>query len=167
MTYEWPLYFSLFLALWSAIVGGTFSAFSEFIMSALKKTEPAGGIEAMQNINRDVIKTQFVAGILSIAVFSAVFAIYSLFVFEGAALVTLILASLVYLTSVFLVTMFGNVPMNDALARLEHDSLDARIYWEKYTRIWTMLNHARSFGSVITSGLYVIAAITLIASAQV
>lgn len=167
MTYDWPLYFALFLALWSAIVGGNFSAFSEFIMSALKKTEPAGGIEAMQNINRDVIKTQFVAGILSIAAFSAIFAVYSLFVFEGAALVTLILASLVYLASVFLVTMLGNVPMNDALARLDHDSLDARIYWEKYTRTWTLLNHARSFGSILTSGLYIIAAITLITSSQV
>lgn len=167
MTYDWPLYFALFLALWSAIVGGNFSAFSEFIMSALKKTEPAGGIEAMQNINRDVIKTQFVAGILSIAAFSAIFAVYSLFVFEGAALVTLILASLVFLASVFLVTMLGNVPMNDALARLDHDSLDARIYWEKYTRTWTLLNHARSFGSILTSGLYIIAAITLITSSQV
>ncbi len=167
MTYDWPLYFALFLALWSAIVAGNFSAFSEFIMSALKKTEPSGGIEAMQNINRDVIKTQFVAGILSIAAFSAIFAAYSLFVFEGAALVTLVLASLVYLASVFFVTMVGNVPMNDALARLDHDSLDARIYWEKYTRTWTRLNHARSFGSILTSGLYIIAAITLITSSQV
>ncbi|MEO0688952.1 MAG: anthrone oxygenase family protein [Pseudomonadota bacterium] len=167
MTYDWPLYFALFLALWSAIVGGNFSAFSEFIMSAHKKTEPAGGIEAMQNINRDVIKTQFVAGILSIAAFSAIFAVYSLFVFEGAALVTLILASLVYLASVFLVTMVGNVPMNEALARLDHDSLDARIYWERYARTWTQLNHARSLGSILTSGLYIIAAITLITDGQV
>ena len=167
MTYDWPVYFALFLALWSAIVGGNFSAFSEFIMSALKKTEPAGGNEAMQNINRDVIKTQFVAGILSIAAFSVIFAIYSVFVFEGAALVMLILAPLAYMMSVFLVTMLGNVPMNNALARLDHDSLDARIYWEKYTRSWTLLNHARSFGSVLTSGLYIIAAITLITSIQV
>jgi uncharacterized membrane protein len=167
MTYDWPLYFCLFLALWSAIVGGVFSAFSEFIMSALIKTEASGAIEAMQNINRDVIKTQFVAGILSIAAFSAVFAVYSLFVFEGAALVTLILASLVYLGSVFVVTMVGSVPMNDALARLDHNSLDARIYWERYTRTWTLLNHARSFGSILTSGLYIIAAITLITSSQV
>lgn len=167
MTYDWPLYFCLFLALWSAVVGGNFSAFSEFIMSALKKTEPAGGIEAMQQINRDVIKTQFVAGILSIAVFSVLFALYSLAVFEGAALATLILAALIYIPSVFLMTMFGNVPMNNTLAGLDHGSLDARIYWEKYARTWTLLNHARSFGSILTSGLYVVGAITLISSGQV
>ncbi|KEO88660.1 hypothetical protein EH31_17040 [Erythrobacter longus] len=61
------------------------------------------------------------------ATLSFIFAVYSLFVFEGTALVMLIIASLVYLASVFLVTMFGNVPMNDALARLDHDRLDARI----------------------------------------
>ena len=91
MTYEWTLYFCLFLALWSAVIGGVFSAFSEFVMSGLLRTAPAGGIEAMQNINRTVIKTQFVAGILSIALFSVLFALYSTTIFKGAALVTLIL----------------------------------------------------------------------------
>ena len=70
MTYDWPLYFCLFLALWSAVIAGVFSAFSEFVMSALIKTQNPGGIEAMQHINRDVIKTQFAAGIVAIAIFS-------------------------------------------------------------------------------------------------
>lgn len=61
----------------------------------------------------------------------------------------LFLAPLVYLPSVILVTMLGNVPMNEALARLDHDSLDARIYWEKDTRIWTMLNETS--GIVVAS----------------
>ncbi|WP_221892871.1 anthrone oxygenase family protein [Parasphingopyxis marina] len=167
MTNEWPLYFCLFLALWSAVIGGVFSAFSEFVMSGLLKTTPAGGIEAMQHINRDVIKTQFVAGILSIALFSALFAIYSVTVFEGAALTTLILAPIVYLPSVFLMTMFGNVPMNNKLERLDHSTAEAEAYWAEYSRKWTRLNHLRSLGSILTAGLYIIAAITLITSGQV
>ncbi|MFK7842819.1 MAG: DUF1772 domain-containing protein [Sphingorhabdus sp.] len=167
MTYEWPLYFCLFLALWSAVIGGVFSAFSEFVMSGLLKTAPAGGIEAMQHINRYVIKTQFVAGILSIAIFSVLFTIYSLMVFDGAALVTLILAPLVYLPTVFLMTMFGNVPMNNKLASLDHTASEAEAYWKKYGRDWTRLNHVRSIGSILTAGLYVIAAITLITNGQV
>ncbi|MEM9574232.1 MAG: anthrone oxygenase family protein, partial [Pseudomonadota bacterium] len=160
MTYEWTLYFCLFLALWSAIVGGTFSAFSEFIMSALCKARPAAAIEAMQHINRDVIKTQFVAGILSIAVFSVLFALYSIAIFEGAALVTLVLAPIVYLPTVFLMTIFGNVPMNNQLERLDHNSAEAQAFWIKYRRDWTRLNHVRSVGSVLTAGLYIISAIT-------
>ncbi|WP_298468822.1 anthrone oxygenase family protein [uncultured Erythrobacter sp.] len=167
MTYDWTLYFCFFLALWSAVVGGVFSAFSEFVMSGLCKTQPAGGIEAMQHINRDVIRTQFVAGILSIAVFSVFFAVYSLIAFEGAALVTLILAPLVYLPTVFLMTVFGNVPMNDKLEKLDHTSAEAHAYWLEYGREWTRLNHVRFVGSIVTGGLYTIAAVTLITSGQV
>ncbi len=167
MTYEWTLYFCFFLALWSAVIGGVFSAFSEFIMSALLRTTPAGGIEAMQHINRTVIKTQFVAGILLIAPLSVLFAFYSLTVFEGAALTTLILAPIVYLPTVFLMTIFGNVPMNNKLDRVDHTSTDAEAYWSKYVRDWTRLNHARSLGSVLTAGLYIAAAIMLITSGQV
>lgn len=167
MTYEWPLYFCLFLALWSAIVGGNFSAFSEFVMSALLKTETSGAIEAMQHINRDVIRSQFVAGILSIAVFSVFFGLYSLAAFEGAVLVMLVLAAVVYVSSVFLMTMLGHLPMNNRLAGLDHASAEAQSYWLEYGAKWTLLNHIRSMGSVLTSGLYTIAAITLITSGQV
>ncbi|MEM7329243.1 MAG: anthrone oxygenase family protein [Pseudomonadota bacterium] len=167
MTYEWTLYFCLFLALWSAVIGGIFSAFSEFIMSGLLRTAPAGGIEAMQHINRTVIKTQFVAGILSIALFSILFAIYSSRVFEGAALAVLILAPIVYLPAVFFMTIFGNVPMNNKLDRLDHETPEAQAYWIKYGCDWTRLNHVRSIGSIMTAGLYIIAAITLITSGQV
>ncbi|MFK8049393.1 MAG: DUF1772 domain-containing protein [Halioglobus sp.] len=167
MTYQWTLYFCLFLALWSAVIGGVFSAFSEFIMAGLLRAAPAGGIESMQHINRTVIKTQFVAGIFSIAVFSVLFAIYALMVFDGAAPATLILAPIVYLPSVFLMTVFGNVPMNKALERLDHNSTEAQTYWFEYGRVWTRLNHVRSVGSILTAGLYVFAAVTLIASGQV
>ncbi|MEM1087081.1 MAG: hypothetical protein AAGH90_05080, partial [Pseudomonadota bacterium] len=102
MIQDWPHYFSLFLALWSAVIGGVFSAFSEFIMAALRRTAPEAGIEAMQQINRTVIKTQFVAGILLIAFFSVAFAVYAVFAFEGAARVAVLLAPLGYITSVLL-----------------------------------------------------------------
>jgi len=167
MTYEWPLYFSLFLALWSAIIGGTFSAFSEFIMKALLRTIPAGGMEAMQHINRAVIKTQFVAGILSIAVFSGLFAIYSVFAFKGPAMVVIVFAATVYIPTVFLMTIFGNVPMNNKLEALDYTSFEAQVYWRQYGHIWTRLNHVRSLGSIATAGLYVIAAVTLITGGQV
>jgi len=167
MTYEWTLYFCLFLALWSAVIGGTFAAFSEFVMSGLLRAAPAGGIESMQHINKTVIGTQFVAGIMVIPVFSILFAIYAFTVFSGAALITLILAPIVYVTTVFLMTMFGNVPMNNKLDRLDHTSAEAAVYWGTYGRVWTRLNHIRSLGSILTAGLYIIAAVTLITSGQV
>lgn len=167
MTYEWTLFVCLFLALWSAVIGGVFSAFSEFIMSGLLRADPAGGIESMQQINRTVIKTQFVAGIILIAPLSLVFAIYSLMTLEGVARATLVLAPIVYLPTVFLMTIFGNVPMNEKLERLDHDAPDSETYWRHYGRVWTRLNHIRTLGSVLTAGIYISASITLIASGQV
>jgi len=167
VTHEWPLYFCLFLALWSAMNGGVFSAFSELIMAALLEAAPASGIESMQQINRLVLRTQFVAGILSIALFSVLFAVYGLLVFEGAALATLLLAPLVYLPTVLLMTLFGNVPMNRKLDRLDAAAAESEPYWRVYGRVWTRRNHVRSLGSVMTAGLYVVAAVTLITSGQV
>lgn len=167
MTYEWTLYVCLFLALWSAVIGGVFSAFSEFVMAGLLRTVPSGGIEAMQHINRTVIRTQFVAGIILIAPFSVLFAIYSARVFEGAALAALTLAPIVYLPTVFFMTIFGNVPMNNKLDRLDHKTPEAEAYWIKYGRDWTRLNHVRTVGSVLSAGLYLIAAVILVRSGQV
>lgn len=166
MTYDWTLYLCLFLAIWSAVVGGVFSAFSEFVMHGLLRATPAGGIESMQHINRTVLRTQFVAGIIVIAPLSIAIAIYALMSLGGAAVITLVLAAVVYVPSVFLMTMFGNVPMNNRLERLDHRSSEAETYWREYGRDWTRLNHIRTFGSVLTAGLYLIAAISLVASGQ-
>ena len=164
MIQEWPFYFSLFLALWSAVIGGVFSAFSEFIMAALLRTAPEGAIEAMQHINRTVIKTQFVAGILLIALFSVAFAVFAVLAFKGIARSALILAPFVYIPSVFLMTIAGNVPMNNKLERLVHTTTEAKSYWQVYGRVWTRLNHVRSIGSVLTAIIYMYAAFQLLGS---
>ena len=136
-------------------------------MAALLRAEPAGGIESMQQINKTVIRTQFVAGILLIAPASILFALYSLTVFEGAALAALIAAPLVYVPSVFLMTIIGNVPMNNRLDRLDHTSPDAQAYWARYGRDWTRLNHVRTLGSVATAVVYMASAVLLLTSGQV
>lgn len=166
MTFDWILYACFFLALWSAIVGGVFSAFSEFVMSGLLRAAPSGGIESMQHINRTVLKTQFVAGILLIPVLSTALAIYGWTAFDGAARLALILAPCVYVPSVFLMTLFGNVPMNNALDRLDHASAEAAAYWHHYGRVWTRLNHVRTLGSILTALIYIVAGVQLITSGQ-
>ncbi len=163
MTDDWTLYVSLFLAMWSAVVGGVFSAFSEFIMRGLLRAEPAGGIEAMQHINRTVLRTQFVAGILVIAPMSIAIGVYAASALDASARIALIAAPLVFVPTVFLMTIFGNVPMNTRLDRLDHRSSEAAAYWRTYGRNWTRLNHVRAVGSVLTAGLYLTAAISLVA----
>lgn len=166
MTHEWLLYACFFLALWSAVTGGVFSAFSEFIMAGLLRAEPKAGIQAMQQINKTVIRTQFVAGILLIPVLSILFAVYAFSAIEGPALAALILAPAVFVPSVFLMTLFGNVPMNNRLDSLDPASPEAAAYWQVYGRNWTRLNHYRAIGSVLTAMVYMAASVLLITSGQ-
>lgn len=167
MSPDWPLYVSLFLALWSAVIGGVFSAFSEFVMAGLLRAAPAGGIESMQHINRTVLRTQFVAGILLIPPISIGVAVYAALNLDGLAMSALILAALVYTLGVLLVTVFGNVPMNNKLDRLDHNTAEAEAYWRRYGRVWTRLNHVRTIASILTAIIYGIAATELLSTAQI
>jgi uncharacterized membrane protein len=108
----------------------SFWAFSDFIMKALVRAEPAAGIEAMQQINKTVIGTQFVAGILLIPVLSIGLAVYAWGSMTGLPLFALLLAAVVFVPSVFLMTLAGNVPMNNRLAALDPTSEEGAAYWE-------------------------------------
>ncbi|MEM1144553.1 MAG: anthrone oxygenase family protein [Pseudomonadota bacterium] len=165
--YHWSLYFCLFLALWSMLVGGVFKAFSEFVMRALLGANPTSGIEAMQHINRAVLRTEFVAAIILIAVLAPLFAAYGFFSFTGWVRVLLTMTAAVYVSTVFAVTVVGNVPINNKLDRMTASSPEAGAYWPHYGQVWTRLNHLRTLGCIVTSGLYAISAITLISTNQV
>lgn len=167
MSYDGAFYLAVFLALWSGVVGGVFSAFSEFVMAALVRTTPSAGIEAMQQINRTVLRTQFVAGILLIPALSIFLAFQAWTGFEGTARTLLVLAPVIFVPSVFLMTLLRHVPMNTRLDELDPASQDAQTYWCEYGRKWTRLNHVRSLGSLATSGIYILAATELIGSGQV
>lgn len=157
----------LALAIWSALVGGVFKAFSEFIMRALARTSPPAGIAAMQQINRVVLRTEFVFAIIALAVIAPLFAVFAAVALLGKVATLLALAAAVYVTLVFLVTMFGNVPMNNRLDALDPASPTAEGYWCHYMRRWTRLNHVRTLGCLATAGIYALAAAALMSSGEI
>ncbi|OAO03526.1 DUF1772 domain-containing protein [Parasphingorhabdus sp.] len=166
MPHIWSVYICLVLGLWCAFEGGVFKAFSEFVMKGLLNAKPASGIESMQQINKSVIRTEFVAALFAITIFSIAFAIYGMFALDGTASLIINAAALVYLCSVFLMTLFGNVPMNNRLESLDLTAPESIEYWKYYGRAWTRLNHVRSFGSIMAAGLYIIAALSLKTAGQ-
>ncbi len=159
MTHDLVLMLCLLLALWSAVVGGVFSAFSEFIMAALARCEAKAGIEAMQHINITVLRTQFVAGILLIGPLSLLLGVYGMVSMDGVTRYLLLAAPLIYLPCVLLMTVMGNVPMNNRLAAIGSDSPEAEAYWSTYLTEWTRRNHVRTAGSVMTAAIYLAAVV--------
>ncbi|MCG8443775.1 MAG: DUF1772 domain-containing protein, partial [Caulobacterales bacterium] len=144
MTSSWIVYACLLLGLTSALVAGVFGAFSSFVMRGLVRAAPAGGVQSMQQINVTVMRSQFLFSFLALVPASIVFAGYVWLSLEGPGARFILAAAVVYVATVFLVTVFGNVPMNNRLARLPHGSPEAADYWRIYGDVWTRWNHVRT-----------------------
>lgn len=161
MTDTWIVYASLGAGLSSALVAGVFQAFSDFVMPGLIRSEPKGGIESMQHINRTVFRSVFLATFLALVPLLLAFSAFAWFQMDGIARELIITGTAVYILSVFGVTIAGNVPMNERLDRMAHTSAEASAYWRTYAEIWTRWNHVRTIGSVITAILFLLAAVSV------
>lgn len=93
------------------LVGGIFFAFSAFVMAALDRLPPAQAVAAMQAINVTVLNPLFFAAFFGTVGLSLLAAIVR-------PSPTVLAAAFAYLAGCVLVTIAGNVPLNDRLARL-------------------------------------------------
>ena len=141
----WILFLAQLAILAYALVGGVLLAFSDFVMRALDKTSGAGGIEAMQSLNREVMRWIFMSFFLGLAPLSLFFCAYGLIWAEASFGVPLAIAGGLYFFGCFVLTVFGNVPMNNALGGLDAASEEAKTYWSQtYLPRWTALNTLRT-----------------------
>ena len=65
--------------------------------------------------------------------------------------------SLIYLIGIIGVTMFVNVPMNDALMAISPDSAEGAALWKDYLVNWTLWNHVRTVAGIGALAAFVIA----------
>lgn len=137
-----------------ALVGGVFLAFSDFIMRALSVTSGHGGAEAMQAINREVFRWVFMVLFLGLAPVSLLIAAYGAIVVGNGPGMVMMLAGLTYFVGCFGVTVFFNVPMNEALAGMdvfEDATLD---YWTRtYLPRWSFWNTVRTVACGLSAAL--------------
>ncbi|QDC10778.1 DUF1772 domain-containing protein [Oceanicola sp. D3] len=145
-----------------ALVGGVFLAFSDFIMRALAATSGQGGAEAMQAINREVFRWVFMALFLGLAPASLALIVYAALGLTGPAATLFAAAGLVYLVGCFSVTVAFNVPMNEALARMDLSQEATRAYWTgTYVPRWTFWNTLRTIACGLAAALLLFGLMTL------
>jgi len=161
MLINWMVYASGAAALSSALVAGVFQAFSDFVMKGLIAAEPAGGIQSMQKINQTVYRSVFLMLLLGLAPVTLGLAACAYYYLSGISQTLIVSGAAFYVLGVFLVTLLGNVPMNKHLDGMSHTGLETVRYWRTYGRVWTKLNHLRTFGSVATAICFFLAAIAL------
>jgi uncharacterized membrane protein len=110
------LYVLTFVAtLGAGLIGGLFFAFSTFVMAALGRLAPAGGIAAMQSINVAVLNPMFFTAFFGTAALCIVLVFFALVNGSSAPTMPLLAGSLLYLIGTILVTILFNVPLNNRL----------------------------------------------------
>ena len=100
----------------SALIGGIFFAFSSFVMKALARVPSSEGIAVMQSINVAVINPSFMTAFMGTALLSLGIAGITLFRWSHPSSSSLLGGAILYLAGTLLVTMLGNVPLNEQLA---------------------------------------------------
>jgi len=148
---------TLFLtALGSGLIAGLFFIFSVCIMTALGRLTPASGIAAMQSINVVILNGIFLSVFIGTAVLClALIAAWFLGGVPSGGLLV-VAGSLLYLAGIIGVTMFVNVPMNDALMAVSPDSSEGAALWKDYLVNWTMWNHVRTIAGIGSLGLLIL-----------
>ncbi|MDH4872154.1 anthrone oxygenase family protein [Pseudomonas sp. BN515] len=153
-----------FLAVISCgLMGGLFFAFSNFVMQALARLSPEAGIAAMQAINRTVLNRIFLGAFLGTTVVCALLTLYAFVHWEVSGTFFLLLGSLLYLVGNFGVTLFCNVPRNNALAKLDASNPDSSVPWRTYLEEWTRWNHVRTGTALAASAMLMIGLFLMLA----
>ncbi|MEO1162046.1 MAG: anthrone oxygenase family protein, partial [Pseudomonadota bacterium] len=125
MTFDLVLMACMVAVLVCGLIAGVFLAFSDFVMKSLAAASPAGGIEAMQLINRKVYGSIFLLLLVAMLGVAAALALYASVYVTGPAFYWIICGSVLYAVGVFVVTVVFNVPMNQQLDAMDHESTEA------------------------------------------
>jgi len=146
------------ILLWLAATGcglmaGVYFAFSCFIMRALERLDRAQGAAAMNAINEDILKSLFLPLFLATTFASLILAALGLYRLGTPGALPMLAGGLVYFLGMFVVTMFFNVPLNNALAASGSGSEQA---WAIYLRRWTAWNHVRTVASMAACMLFIL-----------
>ncbi len=129
----------------SGAVFGFFYAWSFTVMRGLGAAGGTAAITAMQAVNAGIMTPWFTLLFFGAPLASALAGIAAWLAGAGGAAGWLAAATGIYLAGCFAVTILANVPMNDALARLDAAALtDADAAWRRYARPWTAWNHVRT-----------------------
>lgn len=145
------LYILTFISiLGCGLIAGIFFAFSTFVMQALSRLKASKGIEAMQNINVTVLNLWFLGTFMGTAVICLILAVSTYWRWGQPGMNYLLTGSLLYIIGTFLVTVFYNVPMNNALKSMVSTSEEASDYWLYiYLTKWTFWNHVRTTAALL------------------
>lgn len=147
----WRFVLTFISALGSGLIAGVFFAFSSFVMRALGRLPAPQGITAMQSINIVVLNPVFLGVFVGTALLCLVLAASAVWGWRASGAGYLLAGSVLYFVGTFLVTMVGNVPLNDRLAAVDPSSAEGAQVWATYLSQWTFWNTVRTVAGLLAA----------------
>lgn len=152
----------LLSAVSTALIGGLFYAYSCSVLPGLTRLSDLSFLQAMQAINRAILNPLFFISFMGTLILLPV-CTWSFYEKNPSLTFYLLLAAtLLYAGGVFLVTMVGNVPLNDLLdgASLEKMSAsELSALRNKFEPAWNLYHRIRTIISCICIAIVAYAAL--------
>lgn len=133
-----------FAAISAGIMAGVYFTFSVFVMKSLDAIEAPAGMLAMQSINRIIVRSLFLPVFFASTLACAALVVFALLDPELLGGTRMMVGGGLYVVGMFIVTIIGNVPLNDRLEAVDANSPEGRDMWALYMRKWTTWNHVRT-----------------------
>ncbi|WEX09117.1 anthrone oxygenase family protein [Chelativorans sp. AA-79] len=148
--------------LWFTVVGcgllaGVYFAFSAFIMAALGRVDQVAGVAVMNTINVVIYRSLFMPFFFGTTLAAAALVFLALFRLGEPGAIATLAGGVMYVLGMFVVTIAFNVPLNDALARVDTVSAQAADVWARFLQDWTFWNHVRTISSAAALTCFVMA----------
>lgn len=145
-----------FAAVSAGIMAGVYFTFSVFVMRSLAELGDEPGARAMQSINRVILKSAFLPLFFASTLACAALIVLGLIGMAGPQGWAVIAGSAVYVIGMFVVTVIGNVPLNNKLDAVDPASAEGKAMWATYLKRWLPFNHIRTLACTAAMVLLVI-----------
>ena len=144
----------------TALISGLFYAYSCSVIPGLSRLSDISFLQAMQSINRAILNPLFFVSFLGTLVLLPI----TVWFFKEQSLVfyLLLAAALLYFGGVFLITMLGNVPLNNLLDTADLNKLDTAglaNLRNRFETSWNFFHRIRTIASFLCIVLVAYAAI--------
>ncbi|MDJ0513819.1 MAG: DUF1772 domain-containing protein [Methyloceanibacter sp.] len=133
----------------TALLAGTFLAFSIVFMRALGGLSAERGIVAMQATVRAIKRVPFLVLFFGTAILCAVLGVLSIVVWQEDYAYYLAAGATLFLLGGFGVTMLRSVPLNNVLLAWSPDATEARERWGHYRLSWVRWNDLRAITTIL------------------
>lgn len=137
----------------SGLMAGIYFTFSNVVMRSLATLTGSDGAIAMNAINRIIVKTAFMPLFFGSTLLSILLVGLGVWSWATPGSMLLTASGAIYFVGMFVVTAFGNVPLNNKLDRAESKSNELPTMWAHYLTHWTRLNTIRAISCTLAMTL--------------